>query len=49
LNVASGTQAAVTGGDSNIASGFRSVVSRGLARSATGASDWVAGSLFEDQ
>jgi hypothetical protein len=40
--------ASVSGGSGNGASGRSSTVGGGLSRSATGANDWAAGSLFQD-
>ena len=48
-NIASGQFSSVSGGSSNTASGNYSSVSGGKNRSASGTSDWVAGTLFEDQ
>ncbi len=48
VNTASADSSSVSGGNNNTASGLYSTVSGGEARTATGTSDWVAGSLFED-
>ena len=48
-NTASNHYSNVSGGFGNTASAYYSSVSGGLNRSATGTSDWRAGSLFEDQ
>lgn len=47
-NIASGLTSSVSGGFENEASGRRSTVSGGRGRSATGAEDWAAGELLED-
>ena len=47
-NTASRDSSSVSGGFNNTASGLSSSVSGGANRSATGADDWAAGSLFEN-
>lgn len=48
LNVSNGYTSTVSGGQSNTAGGGYSTVSGGYNRDAPGASDWAAGTLFED-
>jgi hypothetical protein len=49
FNMARGAVSSVSGGQSNTASDDFAVVSGGRNRMAAGESDWVAGSLFEDE
>jgi hypothetical protein len=49
FNTARGAVSAVSGGQGNTASNDFAVVSGGRNRTAAGASDWVAGSLVEDE
>jgi hypothetical protein len=49
LNLATDSHATVGGGNQNQADGLWSVVSGGNGRIASGTSDWVAGTLFQDQ
>jgi len=47
-NIASGDSASINGGQSNVAGGDSSSISGGHNRSVSGAYDWSAGSLFQD-